>query len=70
MVVVELPEGSLPVGPHPPHQLVLQLRDVGHRQGQDLLLQTQYSRGTEGNWWMLSISNVQFFERVNKTKNK
>ena len=37
-VLVELPEGSVPVGAHPAHQVVLQLRNVSHRQLKDLLL--------------------------------
>ena len=37
-VLVELPEGSVPVGAYPAHQVVLQLRNVSHRQLKDLLL--------------------------------
>ena len=37
-VLVELPEGAVPVSAHPSHQVVLQLRDVGHCQLKDLLL--------------------------------
>ena len=42
-VLVELPEGSVPVGAYPAHQVVLQLRNVGHCQLEDLLLKV-YSK--------------------------
>ena len=37
-VLVELPEGAIPMGAHPTHQVVLELRDVGNCQLKDLLL--------------------------------
>ena len=37
-VLVQLLEGAVPVGANPTHQVVLQLRDVGHCQLKDLLL--------------------------------
>ena len=55
MVVVELPEGSLPVGPHPSHQLVLQGGDVRHRQGQDLILEKYSSH--KGEKAILDLTN-------------